>query len=159
MPLLLNTSYSKDKFLSIKPSRRKKTWLVIIAGILVIALGWWAWGQFAPRPLGDRLDYLGKTDSGNWLGFDSFPSSTYYYETNMNADESVKYFTNATVVDEPGTSPSTSFVLKAPSGETFRVTSYTKNVFEEKYTNLPKPQYNYVLSIDDSKYNAAKDSL
>lgn len=127
---------------------------------MVIILIWWAWGQFAPRPLGERLEYLGKRDHGNWLGFDSFPYSTYFYGTDMDAKKSIEYFTKANLIDEPGTSSSTSFVLQSPSGETFRVNFYTKEAFEDKYNNSPPPRNSsYILSISDSKYNAARDSL
>lgn len=149
----MNTSH-KPHF-----SRKKKIWLAVVAGLMVVVLGWWTWDQLAPRPLGDRLEYLGKEDYGNIIGFDSRPYSVYFYETDMDANEAVEYFTNTSVVEKPGTSASTSFTLKAASGETFRVNFYTKDFFEEKYNTLPKPEHNYVLSVPSFKYDIAKGSL
>jgi hypothetical protein len=78
-----------------KLSRKKKVWLGIIAGLMVVMLGWWAWNEFAPRPLGNKLEYLGKETYGNIFGFDSFPTSIYYYGTDMTVDETVDYFSKA----------------------------------------------------------------
>jgi hypothetical protein len=140
-------------------SRKKKTWLTVIVGILVISLSWWAWNEFVPRPLGDKLEYLGKKDYGNLLGFDSFPYSVYFYSTDMEASEAVEYFAKGHIIDEPSTQKETSFTLQTSNGETFRVSFYTKDAFEDKYSNLPKPKNDYVLSIPSFKYNVAKDSL
>jgi len=153
---MTKTATSKPKL-----TRKKKIWLGIIAGLVVILLGWWAWGQFAPRPLGDKLEYLGKEDYGNIFGFDSFPSSTYYYETDMNAEETANYFTKASIVEGPsGTNKWQSFTLRASNGETIYFYIYPSETFlEEKPHTSFTIEKNYVLSIPDSKYSAAKDSL
>lgn len=87
--------------------KKHKTLSIIL--VLIVALcAWWAWSAFAPHPLGDKMEYLGKEDYGNIFGFDSAPNSVYYYGTDMSIGEVEQYFrgvekghsyqTNATVI-------------------------------------------------------------
>ena len=147
MPLLLNTSYSKDKFLSIKPSRKKKIWLGVIAGFLVVALGWWVWAEFTPRPLGDKLEYLGKENYGNIFGFDYFPSSVYYYGTDMASEELANYFPKA--------------MYESQSSRDFAqfMTSDGPFIFLYKKDSSFTTDKKYIISLSDSQYQHAKNSL
>jgi hypothetical protein len=126
-------------------SRKKKIWLAVVAGLVVVGFSWWAWDQFVPRPLGDRLEYLGKRDYGNIFGFDSRPSSIYYYGTDMSPEELASYF------DKAKYTPQGNFAFKhaqftSPGNKTFTFV-YEKDssfVTDKKYTiSLPGSQYKY----------------
>jgi hypothetical protein len=72
------------------------TKIILIALVLVVGVGgWMTYDNVRPRPLGSQMEYLGKEDYGNILGFDSKPGSVYYYATDINKEELRNYF-NAT---------------------------------------------------------------
>ena len=74
---------------------KKQFVLFAILGIAIVLVSLWAWNQVAPRPLGDRLEYLGKEDYGSILGLDYSPYSVYFYGTDMEVEEVVAYFPKA----------------------------------------------------------------
>ena len=85
---------------AVNTSKNSKTKYVLLAilGIVILLIGWWAWGQFAPKPLGDRLVYIGREDYGNFPFFsDSKPGVNYRYTTGMSIHETEKYFKNASL--------------------------------------------------------------
>ena len=81
-----------------RPSKKQKIILAII-GLTVVLISWWAWGNFGPNPLGDKLEYLGKKDYGCVWICDSQPGTMYYYETGMTPKEVTDYFKKASPQD------------------------------------------------------------
>lgn len=71
---------------------KKHTILTTLSSIAVALVGWWIIANFITYPLGDKMEYLGKKDFGNVLGFDTYPYSVYYYGTDMDEEELVGYF-------------------------------------------------------------------
>lgn len=63
---------------------KKHKIITILAVIVIIGTAWWAWVNFSSKPLGDKMEYLGKKDYGNVFGFDYHPYSVYYYGTDMD---------------------------------------------------------------------------
>jgi hypothetical protein len=130
-------------------SRKKKVWLAVVAAVVVAGFGWWTWNEFVPRPLGDKLEYLGKEDYGNIFGFDSFPSSTYYYGTDMTSEELASYFKKAEYAPLDNLA-FTHARFMTSNGEFMFV--YERN---SSFVTNKK----YVLSLPKSQYKSAKDSL
>src|ERR671932_2317905 len=77
--------------------------LSIVGVILLGFILWitpWVWYDNSPKPLGGRLEYVGKKHYGCWLGFcDSNPGTTSYYATDMSLEEVKSYFKKATLHD------------------------------------------------------------
>jgi len=132
--------------------KKHKTLSVVLTLVIALCL-WWAWGQFAPHPLGEKMEYLGREDYGNILGFDSAPASIYYYGTDMNVDEIAKYFSGTVI--ENGTTPNgtVEFAIKLPSGETIYSKLYP--AIQSKHKTTRKS----VLEIPSFKYDTAKKYL
>ena len=127
----------------------KKHKIMSIVLTLIIALClWWAWGQFAPHPLGNRMEYLGKEDYGNIFGFDSAPNSIYYYGTDMEPKDMEKYFT------------ATYSPLEGLAFKNSRFTVDNKEfVFTYESSSSFSTSKKYVVSISYSQYNIAKNYL
>ena len=67
----------------------------LLFAILLLAVGaisWLTYDTIRPHPLGDQMQYLGKENHGNILGFDSKPYSVYYYGTDMDSGAIKSYF-------------------------------------------------------------------
>lgn len=118
---------------------------MIILAILVVSIGGWiTYDNVRPRPLGSEMVYLGKEDYGNIFGFDSYPYSVYYYETDMDETAMKDYFTAKY-------SPLEGLAYKNARFDTaegvFAFTYDNKTI----YTNKKK----YVVSIVDEQYSIA----
>lgn len=130
------------------------TILAIIGAILVISTAWSAISAL-PKPLGDQLEYLGKEDYGNIFGFDSKPASIYYYDTELNVDQTVSYFKKADLLQTPFLeNGKTTINIETPSGETIYIYHYPA-----KESNNFKTTKQYIVEIPSFKYQAALDSL
>lgn len=121
---------------------------------------------FSPKPLGDRLEYIGRTYSGYVpLVSDGNFSARYYYATDMSPREIVRYFKKATADDLADldsikhTSLPISFSLKAPTtNNPLYITYYNEGQKRAEEFNL-KTNKKHVIIIQDEDYQAAKDSL
>jgi hypothetical protein len=83
--------------------KMQKKWMVLGGLGLVIFLiaSWWLYSATRVYPLGDKLEYIGKSDYGCPLICDANPGSTYYYGTDMSAEEVVRYFKGAVILNAP----------------------------------------------------------
>ena len=128
---------------------------MLIIGVIIIAtvsVGWWAWVNFSPKPLGDKMEYLGKEDFGNILGFDTHPYSVYYYGTDMTKDEVITYFSKATLNYQTQEKANETLLNFTLNGKEFFVTYYKDlNVFRSKSQTG--------ISIDSFHYADAQKSL
>jgi hypothetical protein len=133
-----------------------------IIGLVVIALGgWWAYVNFAPHPLGDKLEYLGKENLGGGLFFyDYKPYSVYYYGTDMNVDEVEKYFKNANITS-PAMDRSEYIDITLKNQRTSKLIhmSYYEDAEKIRTSNLTNSDRKHIIKINSEDYNAAKDSL
>lgn len=114
------------------------------------------------KPLGDKLEYIGKTDYGCWLVCDANPGSTYYYATDMSVEEVTKYFKKSSMIEKPSTiDGETYFGIKTPSSETIYMYYYKDKHHKkvERVGNLRSSAKQHVLTLPSFKYDAAKNSL
>src|SRR5919202_225124 len=96
-----------DDFMQNNSQKRKKkisgTAIGLIAvGLIILGIAAWLtpWVHLdnTPKPLGDRLEYIGKFDygCGGFIGMcDSAPGAAYFYATDMKLEEVVGYFRGA----------------------------------------------------------------
>lgn len=126
----------------------KKHKTLPIVFVLVVALCcWWAYANFMPHPLGGRMEYLGKEDLGNILGFDEAPYSVYYYGTDMEPKEIVKYFKDTTLkhpIEDKGQYTDVWLTYK---GKTASIT-YVQGA----PANIKKTNKKYLISVLDKDY-------
>lgn len=114
------------------------------------------------KPLGDKLEYIGKTDYGCWVVCDANPGSTYYYATDMSAEEITKYFKKSSMIEKPSTiDGETYFGIKTLSSETIYMYYYKDKHHKkvERVGNLRSSAKQHVLTLPSFKYDAAKNSL
>jgi hypothetical protein len=159
------------------PPSTKKAWIalaitIVVTLLIAIWVAFYAWGSSSysspdvPRPLGDKLEYIGKEDS-RCIGVfcDSKPSTTYYYATDMNPEEILHYF-KKTTLDYPDTMPD----WQTPETILFGLrTPHTPNIIYINYHNngkvpikkfdLRDPNKQHVIDINAEDYEAAKASL
>lgn len=142
-------------------------YLVLVLALFFVVKGW----IDAPRDLGAKLIYIGKSDYGNIFGFDQYPGSTYYFATDMNTEELKTYFKKATYFPVPsdgGGSDSgysyTNFHFQLESRNTGGfVLAYYGNAnaqaVEQQFNLTNNTNLHYIVSIDASEYQHAKESL
>lgn len=118
-------------------------------------------------PLGDKLEYVGSTHSGT-IRFlsDSSPSASYYYATDMSAQDVIHYFKKASLKDGSDfelTRPSTSpiyFSLKTDTtSNPIDVYYYVDGSQEMRGPDFAQTTKKHLIIIQDEDYQAAKDSL
>ena len=143
-----------------KPAN-KRFWIVI--GIIVaLLLGWWAWSYFSPKPLGDKMEYLGQESYGSWFFLsDAKPGSNYYYATNLSLEEVVAYFKKSSVEQKPTlTNGEAYFSIKTASGEVVYLNYYQHPNLILHQHNFPSiPNKPFVLTFTSTKYDALKSSV
>src|SRR5690606_3919320 len=111
------------------------------------------------KPLGDKLEYIGKTDNGSWVVCDAKPGSTYYYATDMSVEEIADYFKATTSSPLRAFDGMTDFVLKTKDGHSISIYYYTdKEKVADKGINK-KVRRKAIISIPSFHYDAAKNSL
>lgn len=156
-----------------KPKSQRKKFLIIatIATGLALLVGSWFYIQpRIPHPLGDKLQYIGKWDygcSGFWL-CDSRPGTTYIYATDLTPPELVDYFKRARAEDpeyqvEQWEDRGESFdveLVNTKSSEGFSI-FFEARPDQEFKTDFGPTQLTkkYIVRIDSTDYNTAKDSL
>ena len=136
-------------------------WLLLML-LLVVWFGWYLIGvpinNMIPRPLGDKLIYLGKQDHGAPFG-DSNPASTYYYGTEMNSNEIQNYFKNAKYSGAEGQTigenySSTVFDFTSPKGN-FKISYYNKN----NICSAPNIKHSHTVSVESYDYSTANAAI
>lgn len=141
----------------------------IVATLLLWAVGSWVIGMM-PKPLGDKLEYIGKSDYGCWYPLcDSRPASTYYYATEMKLDDVThSLFTRAKLLEKPHESGITTgggyaesywLEFETRDGKEFTIDYYPhpENAFDSY--GLAKTNKPSIISMDSKVYPIAKDSL
>lgn len=150
---------------------RKSSFFIttIIVGLLVLIGAWFFYIQpQLPRPLGDRLEYIGKRDYGcNWL-CDSRPGTTYLYATDLTPPELVDYFGKAQATQpisdvERWQNRGSAFsveLLNTEAAESFFI-YFEAKPNQEVETDFGSVQLTkkYIVRVDYDYYNIAKDSL
>lgn len=136
-----------NRFISFTKKHKIITVLVLV---VIVSTAWLAWGNFSPKPLGDKMEYLGKEDYGNILGFDTHPYSVYYYGTDMSEEELVGYF-DANLKHPVDNKAGYADVYFTKSGEDFYMTYEASSNF--------KTSKKYTISMTDEYYNIAKKHL
>ena len=137
--------------------------ITLLALIALVLTAWWAWVSFSPKPLGDKLKYLGKEDYGNVFGFDSKPYSVYYYGTDMDERDIAHYFKDISTVKELARESGDGysapiFSFQSSHGE-FTLVHYSTNLDAVMRGRNFKNTKKYLVSIIDSDYSTALQSL
>ena len=147
-----------------KPPRisKKQKILIVATGVVVVLFGWWAWGNFSPKPLGDRLEYLGKRDYGCWF-CDSKPYSRYYYGTDVDKEELKTFFHNVhfetsyNVLTTPEyRAEDMAFTIK---NDDLIITFYDNKQATIKSAHLYSSNRKNLISITNSDYELLKSAL
>ncbi len=124
--------------------------MIIIVVLIVAIAGWATYDNVRPRPLGNEMVYLGKEDYGNIFGFDSYPASVYYYETDMDEDTIKEYF-NATALELPGLAYKNATFSSSDGEFSFSYESDTDFNSEKKKK--------YIVTIGNKQYEIARKYL
>lgn len=138
----------------------KKVIAIICTIVLIILLptSWFAYTAFSPKPLGDKLEYIGKQDYGCIVFCDSRPGSVYYYATDMNIEQIEAYFNNA-VVKRPSEDKmdyAWIWLKNKVSSQTFLLNYYNQ---EDSQKLTHKREDKNIISITSEQYATALDSL
>jgi hypothetical protein len=147
--------------MSNKTLSKKQKAIIGITAFIVLVISWWAFVSFAPHPLGDKLEYIGKEDLGGGLLFrDTTSYSLYYYGTDMTPEQVAEYFKNGSILEKSNTTDyGSSLRIKAPNGETIDIDITPANVLQQNNPKAPRSDKKYILQIPSFKYDAAKSSL
>jgi len=143
----------------------------LILGLIIVgAAGFFVYYIIAasPKPLGNKLEYIGKDSYGCWLVCDSNPSSVYYYATDMNAEEVVKYFKKAQIdnpediIQDKDAPISFTFSLSLPDTQRSLYIFYYnqgREYVRDSNFNLKVSSKRHLITIDSDDYTFAKDLL
>ena len=132
----------------------------ILLGIILVGLLWWSAVNLTPRPLGTKMEYLGKKDYGGGLFYSDYkPYSVYYYGTNAHENEIVDLFNksadeNTSEVIGDGYSGAT-ITFGLGESESFHITYYEGT----KAFNGDARGYSNIISVMDEDYPKAKKYL
>ncbi len=148
---------------------KKNIFLGALGIIVILLVGWWMYGNFVPRPLGQESNvrYIGKEDYGCWY-CDASPTTLYYYTTDMRPPMLVEYFKKASInaqeteklqAVDSAADPNGFFMLRSPGNSAFYVEYIKKDVVHMKKIGLKDPVKKYVFRIRAENYQAAKESL
>jgi hypothetical protein len=156
------------------PKEKKKTLInviiaavsiIIVAAIFIIRFTPWVWYDHSAKPLGSRMEYIGKHDYGCAPGpcIGGEPGTTYYYATDMSIEEVESYFKEAKLKEQPQPeSETTSIWLHNDKMDDGFVINYYKKAYIDKETQRQlglKETDKDVLKLDARYYPIAKDSL
>ncbi len=125
----------------------------------MLLLGWWAWNQFSPKPLGDKLELVNRSYSGYIPLISDSPFSTeYYYATDMSLDEFTSYFKGARLDGPPQTEQEAYRVsfTNIKNGRGFTLLYYTYENAKNKTTLKAGKS---LVIVPDRHYDIAKASL
>jgi hypothetical protein len=146
-----------------KMSAANKRFYIVLGVIGALLVGWWAWEQFSPKPLGD-LEYVGQRHYGCWLICDEKPGATYSYATNLTPPGLSAYLKGAqdSKSIEEWQNKGSTFTIKfisEKSGKPFTIYYYTNAQERIRLFNLKQTQHKYLIDIDASDYDKAHESL
>lgn len=155
-----------------KVSFSKKT-MATVSIFTLLALGFFIFYVYPnfifSKPLGDKLEYIGKTDYGCWLACDANPGSTYYYATDMSVEKVAdSLFTKATLKEKPqlGSTPMGNkeiqdfwIQLQGSHGQNLYITYYQDASELRHFLHLKDTSKPHVISIGSESYAIAKDML
>jgi hypothetical protein len=159
---------------SIQPKKsRKKAYVfagISILIVLVISLAWWIYTTTLTYPLGDKLEYVGKKDTGCYISLticDSRPSTTYYYATNLSQNELTRYFKNTSEAEVESSAVTTStgytydyVTFHLPNTpDLINVSYYTDSALITRDMKLQPSSKRHVISINSKYYAALRESL
>lgn len=139
---------------------KKQIILLFVVSIVVVGVGLWCWNQFTPRPLGDKLEYLGKEDYGGWF---MRPYSVYSYATDMTSEEIIEYFNKKTELRHPIQKESGGYariiLIDRTSQESATLYYYEKKDNAELDNIRLRTDKSHIVQIRDNNYQLLKDSL
>lgn len=144
---------------------RKQIVILVIATVAVLLVGWWGWWQFGPKPLGDKLEYIGKFDGGCIWICDSEPYTDYYYATDMTPQEVVDYFKGANLLnyDEltewQGSKNSTATFTFSTRGKEITITYYNNSQEQVDSFQLRPTNKGRAVEIRSTDYFLALQSI
>jgi hypothetical protein len=143
-----------------KQLSKKKKIIFGIIGIVAILGAWWAYNAFGPKPLGDKLEYIGKIDYGCIIFCDVGPGSVYYYATDMSVGEVEKYFKRANI-ESPAMQRLEYIDITLQNQRTAKpiYLSYYESREGVHASDLKKSNKKHILEINSENYSLAKDSL
>lgn len=145
--------------------------VVLLIVTAVIRFTPWVQLDNSPKPLGDRLEYIGKKDygCGGFIGVcDAAPGATYYYGTDMSIEEVARYFKEAETTERPllewsfeedGTQYRLSFANKKISGKGFSLNYYDDSGHRVKDYKLLSTSKKFLVELDSQSYQNVKDAL
>lgn len=143
-----------------KMKRKPLIVTIVLASILLMGVIFF---QLRTYPLGNQVEYLGKIEHGTW----SFPFTdssrydTYFYGTDMSADELASYFqaTISGVTGDPNASAY--YYLRLPSGQEIDIRYYhdKNNSFSSPPQWAKNTSKKYFFFIHNQDYEALKNSL
>ena len=148
-----------------------KRFFIVICAIVALLTSWWVWDYFSPKPLGDKLEYIGRTDYGSWLPLSSSsPTGVYYYATDMSIGEVGRYFKKATMTDTTSNLPNASSYDRQylsyknrETGQTFLASYVTEGQKIQKENPIRKSSKEHIFIIDSTystdNYGKARSSL
>lgn len=135
-------------------SKKKKIYIGTTVVVVTLVV-WWAFVNFAPKPLGNDLEYLGKENLGGGLLFsDHRPYSVYYYGTDMEPTELARSFHGANYA------PLENFAIKharftTPTGDFM----FTYLDDHDKKSISYRSTKAHIVSLSDSDYTVAKSYI
>jgi hypothetical protein len=158
-------------------SNKKVKWInptqigVIAVGLIILGIvAWltpWVHLDNTPKPLGDKLEYVGKFDYG-CIGCDAAPGAAYFYATDMSLEEVVEYFRGAGLVEEAikesyseakGAQYRLNFTAKHASQRGFSLNYYDKGLYIVRRYGLHSTNKKFIIEIDSRAYQNAKDAI
>lgn len=141
---------------------KKKPLIVTSILALILFLGVISY-QLRTHPLGDQVEYIGKVEHGTWTFpfTDSSRYDTYFYGTDMSANDLARYF-RATISDATGDpNASAYYYLRLPSGQEIDIRYYhdKNNSFSSPPQWAKNTSKKYFFFIHNQDYEALKNSL
>lgn len=145
--------------------------LLAIGAIVIGVIAWitpWVHLDTRPKPLGERLEFIGKFDYGCYGGLcDSPPGASYFYASDMTAKEVGQYFQKAVLVERPikeeyskeeGGRYRLEFSIKQDTKKGFYLIFYDNGPIQSVKNGL-KTTKKHLIEVDHTYYQIARDSL
>lgn len=131
----------------------KRTLIILLTPTLLIYAVYLIF-SFLPAPtypLGDKIEYIGKSDYGCWYGCDSRPGSSYYYATALSYDELVRSFPKSDSIDTSN-KPNAFSISKANNHFYIDINNDPATIPND----IKAKTDDLIFSIDASNYELAK---
>lgn len=128
--------------------------------LIVIIISFFVFDSIRSRPLGEKVEYVGKQSFGSiFPPSSSLPYDVYYYDTNMSPEEIIAYFKKAqltSAIKDGGTVKS--FTLKMANDETIDLIVHNKSS-EDTEAILKNTDKKYIFTVPSFKYDQLKASI